>query len=113
MAALLDEPDRFFSLLADMLRPRLVVASNGYGEDAIGVLLAERLRTRFPASEVLTFPLVGRGDAYRAADFPVCSAPSVTPSGGVVKYRLRDLWGDMRAGLLRHVRDSLDRKSVV
>ena len=68
VAALLDEPDRFFSLLADMLRPRLVVASNGYGEDAIGVLLAERLRTRFPASEVLTFPLVGRGDAYRAAD---------------------------------------------
>ena len=73
VAALLDEPDRFFSLLADMLRPRLVVASNGYGEDAIGVLLAERLRTRFPASEVLTFPLVGRGDAYRAADFPVCN----------------------------------------
>ena len=107
VTAVLDEPDRFFSLLADMLRPRLVVASNGYGEDAIGVLLAERLRTRFPASEVLAFPLVGRGDAYRAADFPVCSAPSVTPSGGVVKYRLRDLWGDMRAGLLRHVRDQL------
>ena len=37
----------------------------------------------------------------------MCSAPSVTPSGGVVKYRLRDLWGDMRAGLLRHVRDQL------
>ena len=107
VAAAPDEPERFFALLTDALRPRLVVASNGYGEDAIGVLLAERLRARFPASEVLAFPLVGRGDAYRAAGFPVRSAPSVTPSGGVVKYRLRDLWGDMRAGLLRHVRDQL------
>ncbi|MCR4818983.1 MAG: tetraacyldisaccharide 4'-kinase [Fretibacterium sp.] len=103
VAAVLDEPERFFSALADALRPRLVVASNGYGEDAIGVLLARRLRARFPCSEVLAFPLVGKGEAYAQAGFPVRSAPSVTPSGGVVKYRLRDLWGDMRAGLLRHV----------
>ena len=33
------------------------------------------------------------------------SAPSVTPSGGVIKYRLRDLWRDIRAGLLGHIRD--------
>ncbi|MBQ9566241.1 MAG: tetraacyldisaccharide 4'-kinase [Synergistaceae bacterium] len=103
VTAVLDEPERFFEALTETLRPRLVVASNGYGEDAIGVLLAQRLRKRFPDAEVLAFPLVGRGDAYAAAGFPVRSAPSVTPSGGVVKYRLRDLWGDMRAGLLRHV----------
>lgn len=103
VAAVLDEPERFFSALADVLRPRFVVASNGYGEDAIGVLLAQRLRARFPSAEVLAFPLVGKGDAYAQAGFSVRSAPSVTPSGGVVKYRLRDLWGDMRAGLLRHV----------
>ena len=46
VAAAPDEPERFFALLTDALRPRLVVASNGYGEDAIGVLLAERLRAR-------------------------------------------------------------------
>lgn len=103
VTAALDEPDHFFRALAEVLRPRLVVASNGYGEDAIGVLLARRLRERFPSAEVLAFPLVGRGDAYLQAGFPVSSARSVTPSGGVVKYRLRDLWGDMRAGLLRHV----------
>ncbi|MBR1671631.1 MAG: tetraacyldisaccharide 4'-kinase [Fretibacterium sp.] len=103
VASVLDEPERFFSALTAMLRPQLPVASNGYGEDAIGVLLARRLRVRFPSAEVLAFPLVGKGDAYVQAGFPVRSAPSVTPSGGVVKYRLRDLWGDMRAGLLRHV----------
>ncbi len=101
--AVLDEPEQFFRTLTATLRPRLVVASNGYGEDAIGVLLARRLRARFPSAEVMAFPLVGKGDAYTQAGFSVRSAPSLTPSGGVVKYRLRDLWGDMRAGLLHHV----------
>lgn len=103
----LDEPDKFFKALVELLRPKIVVASNGYGEDAIGVLLASKLRERFKNSEILAFPLVGRGEAYLNAGFRVCSAPSVTPSGGVVKYRLRDLLGDMRAGLLNHVRAQL------
>ena len=107
VSAVLDEPSRFLDALTEALRPRLAVASNGYGEDAIGVLLARRLRDRFPDAEVLAFPLVGRGDAYAGAGFPVASAPSVTPSGGVVKYHLKDLLSDMRAGLLSHVRAQL------
>jgi tetraacyldisaccharide 4'-kinase len=99
-----DEPDRFFGTIVDCLRPRLVVASNGYGEDAIGALLAEKLRRAFPAAEVVAFPLVGRGEAYKNRGFAVASTPSVTPSGGVVKYRLADLWGDIRAGLFGHIR---------
>ncbi|MBR1602101.1 MAG: tetraacyldisaccharide 4'-kinase [Synergistaceae bacterium] len=106
--AVLDEPDRFFNALIDLLKPKIIVASNGYGEDAIGVLLASKLRERFKNSEILAFPLVGKGDAYLNAKFKVCSAPSVTPSGGVVKYRLKDLLGDMRAGLLKHVKAQLD-----
>lgn len=101
----LDEPERFFSALSDCLRPRIVVASNGYGEDAIGVLMAKKLRDAFPPAEVLAFPLVGRGEPYRDCGFQVASTPSVTPSGGVLKYRLRDLWGDIRAGLFGHIRD--------
>ncbi|MDR2522207.1 MAG: tetraacyldisaccharide 4'-kinase, partial [Synergistaceae bacterium] len=101
----LDEPERFFAALTNCLRPRVVVASNGYGEDAIGVLLAKKLRAAFPSAEVLSFPLVGRGEPYKTQGVPVASTPSVTPSGGVVKYRLRDLWGDIRAGLFGHIRD--------
>ncbi len=104
VATVPDEPDRFLNALTECLRPRFVVASNGYGEDAIGVLMAEKLRAAFPAAEVLAFPLVGRGEPYRARGFVVASTPSVTPSGGVLKYRLRDLWGDIRAGLFGHIR---------
>ncbi|MBQ3654761.1 MAG: tetraacyldisaccharide 4'-kinase [Synergistaceae bacterium] len=105
--AVVNESERFFALLAELLRPNIIVASNGYGEDAIGVMLAKKFRARLPEAIVSAFPLVGKGDAYVQAGFAVKSAPSVTPSGGVLKYSLRDLWGDMRAGLLRHVRAQL------
>jgi tetraacyldisaccharide 4'-kinase len=105
VSVVLEEPERFEQALAERLRPRLVVASNGYGEDAVGVLLAKKLRGAFPEAEVMAFPLVGRGEPYKIQGFPVVSTPSVTPSGGILKYRLRDLWGDLRAGLFGHIRD--------
>lgn len=105
--AAVNESDRFFALMTDLLRPRVIVASNGYGEDAIGVILAQKLREKLPHSEICAFPLVGKGDAYLQAGFETKSAPSITPSGGVLKYSLKDLWGDMRAGLLQHVRTQL------
>lgn len=105
--AVLNEPEKFFALLSECLKPKIVIASNGYGEDAIGVMLAKKFRARLPEAEIYAFPLVGRGDAYTQENFAVKSAPSVTPSGGVVKYSIRDLLGDMRAGLIRHIRSQL------
>ena len=105
--AVLNEPERFFAALNECLKPKVVVASNGYGEDAIGVMLAKKLRKILPEAEIFAFPLVGKGEAYSQAGFAVKSAPSVTPSGGVVKYSVRDLLGDMRAGLLKHIRSQL------
>ena len=105
--AVVNEEGRFFELVSEMLRPSVIIASNGYGEDSIGVILAKKFRARLPECEVSAFPLVGKGDAYLQAGFAVKCAPSVTPSGGVLKYSLRDLWGDMRAGLLKHVRAQL------
>ena len=105
--AVVNESERFFETLTHDLKPKIIVASNGYGEDSIGVMLAKKLRRRFRESEIWAFPLVGRGDAYIKEGFEVKSAPSVTPSGGVLKYSLKDLLGDMRAGLLKHVRAQL------
>jgi len=105
VVTVLDEPERFADALLECLRPRLVVASNGYGEDAIGALLAKKLASSFPSAEVLAFPLVGRGESYKEHGVKVVSTPSVTPSGVLVKYRLSDLLGDIRAGLLGHIRE--------
>ncbi len=97
------DTDRFLEALVGILRPKVVVASNGYGEDAIGVILAEKLKKRFPGMNVSGFPLVGTGKAYAARNFPVVSPPSDTPSEGVIKYRLKDLLRDLRHGLLKQI----------
>ena len=106
--AKLNGHEKFFEALTEELQPKIIVASNGYGEDAIGVMLAKKLRSKFKNSKIFAFPLVGRGDAYIKEGFEIKSAPSVTPSGGVLKYSVKDLWGDMRAGLLKHVRAQLN-----
>ncbi|MBQ7666126.1 MAG: tetraacyldisaccharide 4'-kinase, partial [Synergistaceae bacterium] len=98
--AAVNESERFYEALSECMKPEIIIASNGYGEDAIGVMLAKKLKRKLPESNISAFPLVGKGDAYLQAGFEIKSAPSVTPSGGVVKYSLKDLLGDMRAGLL-------------
>ena len=103
----LREPERFFARLAEIMRPQIVIASNGYGEDAIASVLAKKMRKAYPLSEVYAFPLVGRGEAFRKAGIDVISAKSVTPSAGVFKYSKRELWADIKAGLLRQVREQL------
>ena len=104
----LNENKKFFEELKRTLQPKIIIASNGYGEDAIGVVLAKKLRKKLPNSKIFAFPLVGRGDAYTKENFEIKAALSVTPSGGVLKYSFKDLWGDMRAGLLKQVRAQLN-----
>ncbi|MDD4364597.1 MAG: tetraacyldisaccharide 4'-kinase [Synergistales bacterium] len=103
VASVVDDEPRFWRSLVEALKPRFVVVTNGHGEDAIGAELAGKLRRSFPASEVYAFPLVGRGVPYERKAVPVVPPPSVTPSGGVVKYSLRVLWQDLRAGLLPQI----------
>ena len=99
----INEPDRFFSKLLSCLKPHIVIASNGYGEDAIGVLVAQSIREKYPEADISIFPLVGKGQAYIQEGFNIYPAPSVTPSGGILKYHLLDLWRDVRSGLLKHI----------
>ena len=103
----IDEPDKFYDKLLSCLKPHIVIASNGYGEDAVGVLLAQRIRDKYPESDISIFPLVGKGEAYKRAGFVIYPEPSVTPSGGVIKYHIRDLWRDIRSGLLRHIHSQM------
>jgi tetraacyldisaccharide 4'-kinase len=91
-----------------MLKPELVVASNGYGEDAIGALLAARIRERFPCAGVSAFSLVGIGKEYRDRGIAVISPDAEMPSGGIVKYSLRELLGDFRQGLRRLIKRQID-----
>lgn len=104
----LDDPARFWKAAARKLRPNLVVASNGYGEDAIGAVLADMLRRRFPGASVSAFSLVGSGKEYRDRGISVLSPPSEMPSGGVVKYSIRALLRDLRHGLYRDIKKQIE-----
>ena len=99
----IDDEERFWRCCTEKLRPSYIVASNGYGEDAIGALLAELLLKRFPLSRVSAFALVGNGKQYRDKSVEVLSPPSDMPSGGVIKYSLRAFFKDMRHGLRKDI----------
>ena len=104
IAVSMDDAAGFWKLVTELLRPSLIVASNGYGEDAIGALLASRIAKRFPSAEISAFTLVGSGGAYRDRGIKVVSPPSEMPSGGIVKYSLRALLGDLRHGLRQDIK---------
>ena len=104
----IEEDEKFWKSAARMLKPELVVASNGYGEDAIGSLLASRLDNRFPCAGVSAFSLVGVGKEYRNRGIGVISPDAEMPSGGIVKYSLRELLGDFRHGLRRLIKRQIE-----
>ena len=99
IAVKLDNESAFRTMILKKLKPCLMVASNGYGEDAIGVVLAKKIRARFKAADVSTFAFVGSGTQYLRAGFRVVSPPSEMPSGGVIKYSAFALLRDIRHGL--------------
>jgi uncharacterized protein (TIGR03492 family) len=82
---------------------RLLVLSNGHGEDLIALRVVEALLRRRPSLAVAVLPLVGEGQAFAAAE----AAGSLDrvgprrslPSGGFSNQSLRGLAGDLAAGL--------------
>jgi tetraacyldisaccharide 4'-kinase len=104
----IDDESSFWRRLTEMLRPNLVVASNGYGEDAVGALLASSLRKRFPPADIRAFTLVGKGAEYARRGIEVISPASELPSGGIVKYSLKALIRDFRHGLRKDIKKQID-----
>jgi tetraacyldisaccharide 4'-kinase len=103
-----DEERKFWRTLAGRLKPNLVIASNGYGEDAIGALLASRVKERFAQADVSAFTLVGNGKEYRDRGIDVLSPPSELPSAGIVKYSLKALLRDLRHGLKGDIKKQIE-----
>ena len=104
----IDDEELFWRTVGKMLKPRFVVASNGYGEDAIGSVLASRLAERFPLADVAAFSLVGAGREYENRGVEVISPASEMPSAGIVKYSLRALLGDFRHGLRNVIKKQIE-----
>lgn len=80
--------------------PRVLIVSNGHGEDLLGVLFAQALKRVAGHIHVDAFPIVGLGDAYRRAQIPVVGVQKAMPTGGFVRQGVRPFLTDVRAGLI-------------
>lgn len=79
---------------------RLLVVSNGRGEDYIAARILERLKVLAPDVAVSAFPLVGTGEQLAAVGVEMVGPRRELPSGGFTMHSPAVLWRDLRAGLL-------------
>ncbi len=79
---------------------RLLVLSNGHGEDVIAVRILRELQQHNPP-EIFALPLVGEGRAYQKLNIPAIGSVRSMPSGGFIYMDGRQLARDVRGGLLQ------------
>ncbi|MDB9314432.1 lipid-A-disaccharide synthase-related protein [Spirulina sp. CS-785/01] len=80
---------------------KLLCLSNGHGEDIIAVRILEELRKADESLEIAALPLVGEGLAYAKAEIPIAGPVKSMPSGGFIYMDGRQLWQDVKGGLMR------------
>ncbi len=80
---------------------KLVCLSNGHGEDIIAVQILEQLLLFDKSLEITALPLVGEGYAYSKLNIPIISPVQQMPSGGFIYMDSRQLWRDIKGGLIK------------
>ncbi|MTF39150.1 lipid-A-disaccharide synthase-related protein [Cyanobacterium aponinum AL20118] len=91
---------------------RLLVISNGHGEDVIAVKIIQELwklqKINFSSDSsqeycpinITALPMVGEGFAYQKIDIPLLGKVQKMPSGGFIYMDGRQLWKDIKSGLV-------------
>lgn len=80
---------------------KLLVLSNGHGEDVIAVKIISELQKIAPEITIACLPIVGEGFAYNVIDIPIVGPVKAMPSGGFIYMSKKNLWEDIQAGLLK------------
>lgn len=80
---------------------KLLVLSNGHGEDVIAIRIIERLLQDFKELEITALPIVGQGYVYQKLNIPLAGRVQQMPSGGFIYQGGSPLWQDIRGGLIR------------
>ncbi|MDJ0745441.1 MAG: lipid-A-disaccharide synthase-related protein [Xenococcaceae cyanobacterium MO_167.B27] len=79
---------------------KLLVLSNGHGEDVIAVSIIKQLQLVTDRWEIWALPLVGKGYAYTKVSIPIIGKVEQMPSGGFVYMSQKHLWQDIQGGLI-------------
>jgi uncharacterized protein (TIGR03492 family) len=85
---------------------RLLVLSNGHGEDAIALRVIRAMKEQAAALEmasleIVALPIVGEGSAYRQQNIPIVGTVKAMPSGGFVYMDGKQFARDVQGGLLQ------------
>ena len=88
---------------------KLLVLSNGHGEDVIAVRIVEQLAmdkdclqdSQYNHLEISALPIVGQGLAYQQKNIPLIGEVQQMPSGGFIYMDGNQLWRDVRGGLVQ------------
>lgn len=80
---------------------KLLVLSNGHGEDIIAVRIIEQLQIVTNNLEIAALPIVGQGYAYNKSNIPIAGRVQQMPSGGFIYMGGNPLWSDVRGGLIK------------
>ena len=86
---------------------KLLVLSNGHGEDVIATRIVEQLQLLAPKLELAALPIVGEGYAYRQLKIPLAGRVQHMPSGGFISMESVRLWQDIQAGLVKLTREQI------
>ena len=78
---------------------KLLVLSNGHGEDKIAVRIIEQLQI-VTNLELAALPIVGQGYAYSKSNIAIAGRVQQMPSGGFIYKGGNPLWQDLRGGLI-------------
>ena len=79
---------------------KLLVLSNGHGEDRVAIRIIERLQQDL-ARPLAALPIVGEGYAYKNLNIPLAGRVQQMPSGGFIYKGGNPLWQDLRGGLVQ------------
>ncbi|GBF79733.1 lipid-A-disaccharide synthase-related protein [Aphanothece sacrum] len=79
---------------------KILILSNGHGEDQIAVRIIEQLYTFSNPPEIVALPLVGQGYAYKKLNVPLLGSVQTMPSGGFIYQDSQQLWRDVQGGLI-------------
>ena len=79
---------------------KLLVLSNGHGEDAIAISIVKELQNITKKLEIQALPIVGTGYAYSKLGIPIIGEVQQMPSGGFIYMGGNPLWEDLKDGLI-------------
>jgi uncharacterized protein (TIGR03492 family) len=79
---------------------KLLVISNGHGEDIIAIKIITQIRKINPHISIESLPLVGEGFAYTKENIPFIAPVKKMPSGGFIYMDNKQLWKDVNNGLI-------------